>query len=78
MRGFEAIGFVLFVVVILAISIMTTITNLAIIYKLRLFPSYELMTFVSNNIVLNGKADLDKIHLANNQIKGEFKFNKSF
>ena len=63
MKGLEAVGFVSFVVLILVISILTTITNLIIIYKLKLFPDMELMTFINENVLFHGDVDLDKVLL---------------
>jgi len=70
MKGLEAVGFVSFVVLILVISILTTITNLIIIYKLKLFPDMELMTFINENVLFHGDVDLDKVLLSKSQING--------
>ena len=71
MKGFEAIGFVSFVVVVLVISLLTTITNLILIYKLKLFPEMELMAFINENVLFKGNVDLDRILLSKNQINGK-------
>ncbi|CAG2113075.1 unnamed protein product [Medioppia subpectinata] len=70
MKGLEAIGFVSFVILILVISILTTITNLIIIYKLKLFPDMELMTFINENVLFHGEVDLDRVLLSKSQING--------
>ncbi|RWS18127.1 sarcoglycan-like protein [Leptotrombidium deliense] len=70
-RGFEAILFVSVVGIVFVISLLTTIASLTIIYKLRLFPSMESVTFTENDEVLfHGDAQLNRIHLRKNRING--------
>lgn len=70
LRGFEALAFVSFVAVLLVISLVTTIASLFIIYKLRLIPSKEAITFAHDSVVFHGDTDLDRVYLSQNQING--------
>lgn len=61
------------IVGLLFLSLMTTITSIFIIVKLRLIPGSESLTFTEDNsIVFNGETDFDRIHLYKNVIRGLF------
>lgn len=71
-RGTEALVLVSVVIGLLVLSLLTTITSLFIIAKLRLVPGAESITFdKDSNIVFHGETDLDRVHLYKNVIRGK-------
>ncbi|XP_075679203.1 sarcoglycan beta [Dermatophagoides pteronyssinus] len=58
------------IIALLIISIATTITLLAIIYRLRLIPGFEYFTIIDDNVILHKDTYIDRILLSNNRISG--------
>lgn len=57
-------------VVLLMLSILTTIGNLTIVYKLKLLTSNRLIEFTSSDdAIFNGKVDLSHIYLSKNEVQ---------
>lgn len=57
---------VIVIIALLIISIATTITLLAIIYRLRLIPGFEYFTIIDDNVILHKDTYIDRILLSNN------------
>ncbi|KAJ6225533.1 hypothetical protein RDWZM_004078 [Blomia tropicalis] len=66
----ETFAFVTLVIILLIVSITTIITNLVIIYKLRLIPGFQFFDFTSNNAIFHKDTFIDRILLTKNKIVG--------
>ena len=66
----ETFGFVTLIVLLLIVSLVTIITNVVIIYKLRLIPGFSFFDFAEDRVVFHKDAYIDRIQLAKNKISG--------
>ena len=56
--------------VLLIVSLATTLTNVVIIYKLRLIPGFQYFDVTKDRVIFHKDAYIDKILLAKNKISG--------